>query len=102
MNNTYQYIRQYGLKNLTIDKLIKYLKISKGGFYHYFKSKDELLVTLFCEISNEYINKNKDTLESTRKTLREKIEVLYAVYLIQSKENRIFLELYKDFFFNLC
>lgn len=40
-----------GLANLSVNDMIKELKMTKGGFYYYFKSKDELI----CEIIDKYV-----------------------------------------------
>jgi TetR/AcrR family transcriptional regulator, cholesterol catabolism regulator len=40
----------YGYSKVTVDQIVKESGTSKGGFYHHFKSKDELLYTIhdFC------------------------------------------------------
>ncbi|MEB2302746.1 TetR/AcrR family transcriptional regulator [Lysinibacillus xylanilyticus] len=35
--------QQDGYHNVTVDRIVEYIGASKGGFYHNFKSKDELL-----------------------------------------------------------
>lgn len=35
--------QQDGYHGVTVDRIVEYIGASKGGFYHYFKSKDELL-----------------------------------------------------------
>jgi len=92
----YEYLSINGLKNLTMNSLLKYLDISKGTFYHYFKSKDELISNLFFEITKEHIFQQKQKLKNVD-TLRKKIEILYDVYLVNSYQNKIFIDLYKDF-----
>ncbi|MFC5712571.1 TetR/AcrR family transcriptional regulator [Thalassorhabdus alkalitolerans] len=37
---------EYGFHAVTVDKIVRESRTSKGGFYHNFKSKDELLYTI--------------------------------------------------------
>ncbi len=39
-----QYAREYGMKKTSVDKLIAYAGISKGAFYKFYESKDELFL----------------------------------------------------------
>jgi AcrR family transcriptional regulator len=94
---SYEYFTIHGIRDFTMDDLLKYLQISKGTFYHYFDSKDELISSLFFHLSSEYITANKAKLESS-KSLREKLSILYDVYLVKSKTNKVFIDLYKEFF----
>ena len=96
INDTYEYLSINGLKNLTMNALLKYLNISKGSFYHYFKSKDELISNLFFTILDLHIIENKSKIEDSN-SLREKLEILYNLYLVDTEENKIFIDLYKDF-----
>lgn len=96
INNTYEYLSINGLKDLTMNPLLKYLNMSKGSFYHYFKSKDELISNLFFTILDVHIIENKSKIEDSN-SLREKLEILYNLYLVDTEENKIFIDLYKDF-----
>lgn len=40
-----------GIANLSVNYMLKELKMTKGGFYYYFKSKDELI----CEIIDKHV-----------------------------------------------
>ena len=39
----WQLFYQYGYNNTTIDDIVELSQTSKGSFYHYFGSKDDLL-----------------------------------------------------------
>lgn len=43
-----------GYKNTTIDEIISECGVSKGGFYHHFRAKDDLLKTLSYVLDREY------------------------------------------------
>lgn len=43
-----------GYKNTTIDEIINECGVSKGGFYHHFRAKDDLLKTLGYVLDREY------------------------------------------------
>lgn len=40
-----------GLANLSVNDMLRKLKMTKGGFYYYFKSKEELI----CEIIDQHV-----------------------------------------------
>lgn len=47
-------IGKNGYDNVRIEDIAKYAGISKGTFYSYFRSKDELLIALFHKIDDHY------------------------------------------------
>lgn len=93
---SYDYIVQFGLKNFSLNALLKYLQISKGTFYHYFRSKDEMLLEVFEYLTLTYIQENQKKLKKAN-NLKEKLEVVFDTYLIDNAENRDFLVFYKEF-----
>ncbi|MDR2162590.1 MAG: TetR/AcrR family transcriptional regulator [Clostridiales Family XIII bacterium] len=46
--------RKYGFDRVTVDDIVKRAGVSKGAFYLYFKSKDEVLIKLFKQIDSIY------------------------------------------------
>lgn len=93
---TYDYMVIKGLKNLSIDKLILYLNLGKGTFYHYFSSKDELIKEVFDELTKEYIKFNKDELSKVF-GLKNKLFILFEIYIKETKPNKEFLKLYNEY-----
>lgn len=93
---TYDYMVIKGLKNLSIDKLILYLNLGKGTFYHYFSSKDELIKEVFDELTKEYIKFNKDELSKVS-GLKNKLFILFEIYIKETKPNKEFLKLYNEY-----
>ncbi len=57
-----------GYENTTVNDIIKKVNTSKGGFYYYFKAKEELLNSLYSVFDREYekfyenMDKNQDSL----------------------------------------
>lgn len=49
MDNVRRLIRQSSYDELRLENLLREMDLSKGGFYHHFKSKNELLVALIRE-----------------------------------------------------
>lgn len=57
------FFNDYDFEYVTVDKIINYLNISKGGFYYHFKSKNELYYeVMFSEVLDidEYYNSIKN------------------------------------------
>jgi TetR/AcrR family transcriptional regulator, transcriptional repressor for nem operon len=46
----------HGCENTTIDDILTATGITKGAFYHYFKSKDALCESILTEVMDEYKN----------------------------------------------
>lgn len=55
-----QLFEEYGFHAVTVDKIVKNSNTSKGGFYHNFKSKDELLYTIHDSFITYVIDKAAD------------------------------------------
>ncbi|WP_100404938.1 TetR/AcrR family transcriptional regulator [Bacillus solitudinis] len=52
-----------GFHAVTVDKIVQASGTSKGGFYHNFKSKDELLYTIHDSFINYILDKAQDAYE---------------------------------------
>lgn len=53
----------YGYHGVTVDHIVRECKTSKGGFYHHFKSKDELLYTMHDSFITYVIDKAQEAYE---------------------------------------
>ncbi len=51
---------EYGFHAVTVDRIVKESRSSKGGFYHNFKSKDELLYTVHDSFITYILDKAED------------------------------------------
>lgn len=65
----------HGYHGVTVDQIVRESATSKGGFYHYFKSKDELLYT----IHDHFITYVLDKAEEAYRTYTTPTERLYAI-----------------------
>jgi AcrR family transcriptional regulator len=52
-----------GYEHTSINDVIQHAGVSKGGFYHHFKAKEELLEALATRLAHESIERFKDVLE---------------------------------------
>lgn len=92
----YSYFARHGIRNSSIDGLLKKLHMSKGTFYHYFSSKDELINSIFDDIAKAYMSYFDLKLKYS-KGLENCFEVLFGSYLKNSKENQDFLNIYSEY-----
>ena len=58
-----QLFEQNGYHAVTVDKIVKTSGVSKGAFYHYFKSKDELLYSVHDYFITYVLDKAKEAYE---------------------------------------
>ncbi len=49
-------IRTHGFDNITVDDICKQSKAAKGSFYHYFKSKDDIIIEMYRDYDNSYMS----------------------------------------------
>ena len=59
LNTAWARFMEKGYENTTVDEIIQLCGISKGGFYHYFSSKDDLLVYLSTLFDEQYESLSK-------------------------------------------
>lgn len=62
-----------GIAEVSINDLIKEVGIAKGGFYHHFKSKDELIYEIIEKIIYPYLNKIIKNIDEFNCSAKEKI-----------------------------
>ncbi|MBQ3291458.1 MAG: TetR/AcrR family transcriptional regulator [Mogibacterium sp.] len=55
IGTAWELFREKGFGETTINDIIKAAEISKGTFYYYFRSKDDMLDTLSVVLDNEYV-----------------------------------------------
>ncbi|RZT15499.1 TetR/AcrR family transcriptional regulator [Fictibacillus sp. BK138] len=69
-----------GFQAATMDDIVSYSKTSKGLIYNYFKSKDDLYITLMEERTRNSINHFEEKFK-TLETAKGKIHALFEVFL---------------------
>lgn len=95
----YEEFIKNGVNNFSLNKFIESLNMSKGQFYHYFKTKEELIFEVIDKKSEKFfINTEKEIAKA--KTFSEKLLALFSFYLVLSDpENKSFDKLMKDTFY---
>ena len=93
-----EFIRN-GVNSFSLNKFIESLNISKGQFYHYFKTKEELVFEVIDRKSEKFfVNTEKEIKEA--QTFSEKLLALFSFYLVLSDpENKSFDKFMKDTFY---
>jgi AcrR family transcriptional regulator len=61
--------------------------VSKGGFYHHFKSKDELLLAVFNRIVTHYANNLRPLSEDTKGSALDRLKSLFEERRRQVKQS---------------
>ena len=72
-----------GYEDTSINELIKKLGIAKGTFYHYFKSKEELLDQVINEVNTEII-KNISEIASLDRSPDEKLFMAFSALNVEN------------------
>ncbi len=91
----YEEFIKNGVNNFSLNKFIESLNMSKGQFYYYFKTKEELIFEVIDKKSEKFfIDTEKEINEA--QTFSEKILALFSFYLVLSyPENKYFDKLMK-------
>lgn len=53
-NTAFKLITERGFDNITVDEICMESGVAKGSFYHYFKSKDDIIVETYKIIDQKY------------------------------------------------
>jgi AcrR family transcriptional regulator len=84
VNECYKMIGEIGIHEFSINKLLNKLSMSKGNFYHYFSSQDELFYTMidvqFGLLNTKYIE------PFDANTFEEELQKLFYIYISKEKE----------------
>ena len=88
-----------GVNNFSLNKFIESLNMSKGQFYHYFKTKEELIFEVIDKKSEKFFVDTEKEIKKAQ-TFLEKLLALFSFYLVLSApENKPFDKLMKDTFY---
>ncbi len=73
-----------GYRNVSLNDVVHTVGVTKGGFYHYFKSKDELYIevinTYFFSLFDRYMEMLQPSRGSVKERLWSVFSEIYAVY----------------------
>jgi AcrR family transcriptional regulator len=95
----YEEFIKNGVNNFSLNKFIESLNMSKGQFYYYFKTKEELIFEVIDKKAQKIFD---DTVENVakEKTFYNKLLSLFSFYLGNcSAEDKLFDKLVKDTFY---
>lgn len=97
MDAAWELFYRNGYENTTINDIIRKAGTSKGGFYYYFKAKDELLNSLYAFFDREYEKFYKTMDKSLNSLIQLKLLSQYVSYFIEGNVSPEFLcALYKS------
>lgn len=68
-----------GYKKTTIDEIVAKAKISKGLFYHYFKNKEELYISLYNSYVDILSNRIRDKVDTTETDFFERLKQITRI-----------------------
>ncbi|WP_187385861.1 TetR/AcrR family transcriptional regulator [Aliarcobacter cryaerophilus] len=95
----YEEFIKNGVNNFSLNKFIESLNMSKGQFYYYFKTKEELIFEVIDKKAQKIFD---DTVKNVakEKTFCNKLLSLFSFYLGNcSAEDKLFDKLVKDTFY---
>lgn len=95
INSAVRLFETYGYSNVTVDKIVYESGTSKGGFYHNFKSKDELLYTIHDFMITYALEKQQEAIhkcDSSKDTLAEIIRSFVLLFRTYRSHLTIFNE----------
>jgi len=73
-----------GYRNVSLNDVVHTVGVTRGGFYHYFKSKDELYIevinTYFFSLFDRYMEMLQPSRGSVKERLWSVFSEIYAVY----------------------
>lgn len=97
--NAYDELITKGVNNFSLNKFIKSINMSKGQFYHYFKTKEELIFEVIDRKGKNIFLNTEIRIEKAQ-TFYDKLIAFFSFYLDSSTpENNPFDKLMKDAFY---
>ena len=91
LQKTQELFFKIGYRNTSVNMVIEALGISKGAFYHYFKSKEQLLDCLSEQFTENIMSKIEEAINIPGMNALEKLNSLYLVSTNYKAENIDFI-----------
>jgi AcrR family transcriptional regulator len=80
---------QKGFSETSVQDIVDALGVTKGTFYYYFKSKEELLMDIHLRYIEGLLENQKRIMEDSTKTIKEKVfEIVYMLIHNIEKQGR--------------
>ena len=86
-----------GVDNFSLNRFVSSIDISKGQFYHYFSTKEELIFEAMSQKSLEIIEM-ADMYIDQAESLQDKLTILFSIYISDDEESENFRKLMLDMF----
>jgi AcrR family transcriptional regulator len=87
-----------GYEKTSVDEILLKISISKGTFYHYFKSKIELLNVILQEFSLAFVNKLKPFIEDKSLNPLKKLNAYFELnQTMKSTNKNLFIDTINNF-----
>lgn len=84
MDAAWELFLEKGYENTTVNDIIRKVGTSKGGFYYYFKAKEELLNVLYAMFDREYEKFYKNMDKTLDSLLQLKMLIQCVSYFIET------------------
>jgi AcrR family transcriptional regulator len=89
----YKVFVDIGIDDFSLNKFISEIKMSKGQFYHYFSTKEQLIYQVMSKKSFELMNHIKEKYEYEESYIH-KINLIFEIYLNEEKSYKDLRKLY--------
>ncbi|WP_165981021.1 TetR/AcrR family transcriptional regulator [Macrococcus lamae] len=84
-----------GFKNTTVNSIVTHSSSSKGGFYHHFKSKDELLYRIHESFIN-HVNRLVDELEKKELSPADNLDYILTHFIFVYDRYKAHITVFND------
>ena len=94
-DEAYKVFVKVGIDEFSLNKFIAEINMSKGQFYHYFKTKEELIYQVISKKTFELVNNIKEEYEN-KKSFIDKLNLIFKLYLNDEEYYKDLRKLYID------
>lgn len=77
-----------GFKGTSIQDLVNEIDVTKGTFYYYFTTKEELLYMIHYDFINSLLDKETKLLKDIKKNCKEKLYGIVLILIMEIKNRR--------------
>ena len=84
LQNSFILFLERGVKEVSLNEIVKECKVSKGAFYHHYKSKEELYIEVLNRFFFSYFS--KQDVDYSNSTLKYKIDNFINTFILPYRE----------------
>ena len=92
-NEAYKVFVEIGIDDFSLNKFIVDINMSKGQFYHYFSTKEQLIYQVMSKKTFELINNTKEKYKYEENYI-DKINLIFEIYLNEEQAYKDLRKLY--------